>query len=89
MSKCQNVKMSKRRNVKMSKRRNVEMSKCQPSTNYRQITDKLPTKRRQYMNYNKSYYINKGRLLNHNINIDKQTVFSIFDKTLEEFINAD
>jgi len=38
------------------------------------------------MNYNKSYYINKGRLLNHNINIDKQTVFSIFDKILEEFI---
>ena len=24
----------------MSKCRNVEMSKCQPSTNYRQITDK-------------------------------------------------
>lgn len=38
------------------------------------------------MNYNKSYYINKGKMLNHNINVEKQTIFSLYDRTLNEFM---
>lgn len=37
------------------------------------------------MNYNKLYYKNKGILLNHNINVEQQTVFSINNHTLEEY----
>lgn len=32
------------------------------------------------------YYIVRGHLLNHNIDSDKQTQFSITDRTLNEFM---
>ena len=40
------------------------------------------------MNYNILYYINKGRMLNCNINIEKQLMFDIYNKTLDEFMEV-
>ena len=40
------------------------------------------------MNYNISYYINKGRLLNHNIDIEKQTLFVLNNRTLDEYMTV-
>ena len=37
------------------------------------------------MNYNILYYKNKGILLNHNIDIDKQIVYAINNFTLERY----
>jgi len=40
------------------------------------------------MNYLKLYYKNRGIMLNHNINIEKQHIFSINNKRLDEFMEV-
>lgn len=40
------------------------------------------------MNYNILYYINKGKMLNCNIDIEKQLIFDIYNKTLDEFMEV-
>lgn len=40
------------------------------------------------MDYLRLYYKNRGIMLNHNINIEEQIVFSTNNKTLDEFMEV-
>lgn len=40
------------------------------------------------MNYDKVYYKNRGIMLNHNIDIEKQVVFLLGNRTLEEYMEV-
>jgi len=40
------------------------------------------------MDYLRLYYKNRGIMLNHNINIEKQITFSINNRRLEEFMEV-
>ena len=40
------------------------------------------------MDYVRLYYKNRGIMLNHNINVEKQTVFLPNNRTLEEYMEV-
>lgn len=40
------------------------------------------------MNYARIYYKNRGIMLNHNINVEKQTTFLPNNRTLDEYMEV-